>query len=261
MTGKLMSVSRERDALLPILEHTQVSPDGILVVHSAISRLSRRGFRAEAMIEAFLDYMDQGTLVMPTMTWRAVTPQSPDWDEIETCSETGIMTEIFRTRYAAARSIHPTHSVAASGAAAERLVARHHVDDTPVSANSPYGLMRAFQSYVLMLGVGLESCTAIHLAEELIAPDTYLQPLNPAEVYHCRDRHGRIHSMNARRHVRLNRDFPGFGALLAAKGLLHCGDIEGCPYMLVALRDLLKTVTSALAIDTTATLQRRAQAL
>ena len=53
-------------------------------MHSAIATLSRRGFRAEAMIETFLDYMTKARVVMPTMSWRAVTPEQPHWDEIET---------------------------------------------------------------------------------------------------------------------------------------------------------------------------------
>jgi len=251
-----MSGSRERKALVPVLERMHVPRDGVLVVHSAIATLSRAGFRAEAMIEAFLDYMREGTLVMPTMTWRTVTPEHPVWDEIETRSETGVMTEIFRTRYASRRSIHPTHSVAARGAAADVLVAQHHLDDTPVSAKSPYGLMRDYQSYILMIGVGLECCTAIHLPEEAVAPDLYLRPLNPAEVYSCRDRHGRVHRMHARRHFRLSRDFPGFGPPLIAKGLLRSDKVEGCCTMLVALRDLLDEVTSALLVNASATLEQ-----
>ena len=221
-----MPASREFAALVPILEHMQVSRDGVLVVHSAFATLSRAGFRAEYMIEAFLNYMNAGTVVMPTMTWRTVTPQNPEWDEIETRSETGVMTEIFRTRYAARRSIHPTHSAAAHGSAADILLARHHLDDTPVSANSPYGLMRDYRSYVLMIGVGLESCTAIHLPEETIAPDTYLRPLEETHVYRCRCRDGHVVQMHARRHWRLHRDFPKFGPPLVAKGLMHVGDIE-----------------------------------
>jgi aminoglycoside 3-N-acetyltransferase len=251
-----MATGRERDALIPVLRKCEVPRDGILLVHSAIAALSRRGFRAEAMIEAFLDHMNGGTVVMPTMTWRAVTPQTPEWDELETRSETGIMTEIFRTRYASRRSIHPTHSVAAWGAAADALVARHHLDDTPVSANSPYGLMRSYRSYVMMIGVGLETCTAIHLPEELIAPDIYLRPLDPAEIYRCRDRHGRVHRMHARRHWRLDRDFPKFGPPLAVKGCLHMGDIDGCRYMLVGLQELLKTVTDALLADKNGTVKQ-----
>src|SRR5690242_1481277 len=105
----LMPVNRESNALIPILEGVRVPRDGVIVVHSAIARLSRQGFRAEGMIEAFLNYMRNGTVVMPTMTWRTVTPKNPHWDEIETRSETGVMTEMFRTRYASSRSIHPTH--------------------------------------------------------------------------------------------------------------------------------------------------------
>jgi aminoglycoside 3-N-acetyltransferase len=250
-----MAGNRERDALTPILDRMRVPHDGVLIVHSAIATLSRAGFRAEAMIEAFLGYVSKGTLVMPTMTWRAVTPQQPNWDEIGTRSETGVMTEVFRTRYASHRSIHPTHSVAARGVAADALVARHHLDDTPVSANSPHGLMRSHKSYVMMLGVGLESCTAIHLPEETIAPDLYLRPLNPDEVYPCRDRHGRIHDVRARRHFRLDRDFPKFGSPLRQRGLLHAGTIERCPYAIVALRDLLDAVTEALTADPRGTLR------
>src|SRR6202040_3976596 len=139
-------VSREAAAFLPILQRVGVPRDGALIVHSAIATLSRRGFRAEAIIEALLDYMREGNLFMPTMTWRTVTPEHPNWDELETPSHTGVLAEIFRTRYATARSIHPTHSVAGRGRAVETLLARHHVDDTPVSGNSPYGLMRDYRS-------------------------------------------------------------------------------------------------------------------
>src|SRR5260370_2922416 len=107
-----MATSREAAAAVPILERFGVPRDGVLVVHSAIAPLSRRGLRAEAIIEALIEYMRDGNLFMPTMTWRTVTPEQPHWDEIETPSYTGVLTEIFRTHYASGRSIHPTHSVA-----------------------------------------------------------------------------------------------------------------------------------------------------
>jgi aminoglycoside 3-N-acetyltransferase len=192
---------------------------------------------------------------MPTMTWRTVTPMQPRWDEVHTASETGVLTEIFRTRYAVARSIHPTHSVAGRGPHAAALLSRHHFDTTPVSGNSPYGLLRDYESYVLLLGVGLESCTAIHVAEEIINPDLYLFPLNPDEFYECRDRYGRVHRVQTRRHQRLDRDFPRFGPRLAQKGLLASGAIAECPYILVPLRHLLREVFAALIANPRATLR------
>lgn len=247
--------SRETAALLPILERFRVPRDGVLVVHSAIGALSRQGFRAEAMIEALLEHLVHGNLFMPTMTWRSVTLANPFWDEIATPSHTGVLTEIFRTRYAVARSIHPTHSVAGWGPAAQLLLSRHHVDTTPVSSNSPYGLMRDYDAYVLMIGVGLECCTAIHLPEEIINVELYVRPPEEAELYQCRDRHGIAHAVRTRRHPRLDRDFPQFVHPLAAQGLLETGSIHGCAYTIVALRDLLRQVFAALIEDPQATLR------
>ncbi len=248
--------SREAAALLPILERFGVPRNGTLVVHSAIATLSRQGYRAEAIIEALLDYLAAGNLFMPTMTWRTVTPDNPHWDEMATPSHTGVLTEVFRTRYAVARSIHPTHSVAGWGPAAPLLLSRHHVDSTPVSGNSPYGLMRDYDAYVLMIGVGLECCTAIHLPEEVINVDLYVRPPEQAELYHCRDRSGVVHPVRIRRHPRLDRDFPQFAPALAERGLLQTGTVEGCPYTVVALRDLLRHVFAALIGNPRATLRQ-----
>ncbi len=232
----------EAAAFRPLLERFGVAGDGILVVHSAIRQLSQNGFRAEGIIDALLDHLHGGTLFMPTMTWRTVTPENPAWDEMQTPSHTGVLSEIFRTRYAEARSIHPTHSVAGLGPAARMLLSRHHIDDTPVSGNSPYGLMRDYETYILMIGVGLEACTAIHLPEETINVDLYVRPKETAVVYPCRDRHGRVHAVPTRRHWRLDRDFPQFAGPLAARGELEMGQIMGCGYVLVAMRHLLREV-------------------
>jgi aminoglycoside 3-N-acetyltransferase len=254
-----MATSREAAAFFPVLQRFGVPSDGILVVHSAITKLSRQGFRAEGIIEAFLEHMHGGNLFMPTMTWRTVTPENPRWDELATPSHTGVMTEIFRTRYASARSIHPTHSVAGLGPAAQLLLARHHIDNTPVSGNSPYGLMRDYDTYVLMVGVGLETCTAIHLPEETINVDLYVRPADSAGLYQCRDRHGAVHRVWARRHWRLDRDFNQFNAPLMAKHQLEMGEIEGCPYTIVAMHDLLRHIFTALIHNPRATLGARAQ--
>lgn len=248
--------SREAAALLPVLQRFAVPRDGVLVVHSAIGALSRQGFRAEAMIDALVEHLADGNLFMPTMTWRSVTLADPFWDEIATPSHTGVLTEIFRTRYAAARSIHPTHSVAGCGPAAPLLLSRHHVDTTPVSSNSPYGLMRDYDAYVLTIGVGLECCTAVHLPEEIINPDLYVRPPEQTELYQCRDRQGIVHTVRTRRHPRLDRDFPQFAGPLAERGLLECGTIAGCPYTIVALRDLLRYVFAALIKNPRATLRQ-----
>jgi aminoglycoside 3-N-acetyltransferase len=242
--------------LRPLLQDFGVPREGALIVHSAIAPLSRQGLRAEAVIEELLGYMAGGNLFMPTMTWRTVTAAQPKWDEIATPSHTGVLSEVFRTGYAVARSIHPTHSVAGWGPHAAALLSRHQVDSTPVSANSPYGLLRDYEAYILLLGVGLESCTAIHLPEETINPDLYLLPPDTEEVYECRDRQGTVHQVRTRRHRRLDRDFPRFGPPLVEKRLLASGTLAGRPYILVSLRALLREVFEALIANPQGTLRK-----
>lgn len=239
----------ETRATAEMLRRAEVPGDGVLFVHSAFRRLGAQGFCAEGFIEGLLDYMHDGTLVMPTMTWRVVTPSSPWFDEVATASHVGVLAECFRLNYATHRSLHPTHSVAALGRAARHLTSTHHLDDTPCALTSPYGKARETDAHILLLGIGLERCTAIHHAEEMAAPDIYLSPPELAETYQCRSREGAVHRVRLRRHLRLNRDFPQFTAPLARRGWLRRGDLAGTPWLAVAQRDLLTEVFAALELD------------
>jgi aminoglycoside 3-N-acetyltransferase len=241
--------SRETEDVAQLLDRAGVSGDGVLFVHSAFRRLGAAGLRAEAFIEALIDYMRAGTLVMPTMTWRVVTPASPWFDERETVSHVGILPELFRQHYATHRSLHPTHSVAAWGRLAGELTAGHHLADTPCAVSSPYGKARQTDAYVVLIGIGLERCTAIHHAEEIVAPEVYLAPPEQAEAYWCRDRAGRVHTVRLRRHLRLNRDFPQFEAPLARTGRLRSGELHGVRWLAVAQADLIAEVCAALERD------------
>jgi aminoglycoside 3-N-acetyltransferase len=242
-------LTAEGRAVTELLDRAGVMGDGVLFVHSAFRRLGAAGFRAGAFIEALIDYMRAGTLVMPTMTWRVVTPANPWFDELETISHVGMLAELFRRHYATHRSLHPTHSVAACGRLAAELTSTHHLGDTPCALLSPYGKARQTDAHVLLLGIGLERCTAIHHAEEIVAPDVYLCPAEVAETYWLRDRSGAVYEMRLRRHLRINRDFPQFTAPLVQSGLLRRGELCGTPWQAVAQSDLLAEVFAALERD------------
>ena len=232
-----------------LLDAAQIPPDGVLFLHSAFRNLAAQGFRAEDFIEGLIDYMRAGTLVMPTMTWRVVSPDSPVFDEIATVSHVGAIPELFRVRYASHRSLHPTHSVAALGRCAAALTATHHLGDTPCAIDSPYGIARAMDAHVLLLGVGLERCTAMHHAEEMAAIDTYVDPPKAAVPFQLRARDGTVHEMRLRQHLKLRRDFPQFSPRLDARGLLRRGDFHGTPWQAMAQADLMDEVEGALRHD------------
>jgi aminoglycoside 3-N-acetyltransferase len=245
----MTATTREAAAAAAMLDRAGVPGDGVLFIHSAFKRLAGQGFRAEAFVEGLLDYMHGGTLVMPTMSWRIVKPESPLFDELATPSHVGIVPEIFRVRYATHRSLHPTHSVAAYGLLAEHLTSTHHLGDTPCPMTSPYGKAREHDAHIVLLGIGLERCTAIHHAEEIVAPDIYVLPAEQAESYELRSRNGAVYPMQLRRHTRLNRDFPQFAAPLTERGAMRHGDLAGTPWQAVAQRDLFEDVFAALDRD------------
>jgi aminoglycoside N3'-acetyltransferase len=114
--------------------------------------------------------------------------------------------------------------------------------------------MRRSAGYLLMVDCGFERCTAIHLPEEIAAPDLYLVPEDAAETYELRDRHGGRHSMRLRRHRRLNRCFEKFEPRLEAQGRLHRGEVAGAPVLLCRLDDLLDEVFAEFAQTPEATL-------
>jgi aminoglycoside 3-N-acetyltransferase len=231
-----------------------VSPGGVVIVHSAFRILSHAGIRAEDFIEGLLLHLEGGTLLMPAMTWRTVTPDNPVFDEMATPSHVGVLSEVFRTRFASHRSIHPTHSTAALGPFAETMTCRHQEGETPCPPHSPFGQLPHVDAQILLLGVGFESCTMIHCAEEAAAPDIYLHPAASALTYSCRDRHGVIHAVKARRHLRLNRDFPKFAPMLAARGQLRRGVAAGAPWLACRAVDLMAVLTEAFAVSPYATL-------
>lgn len=204
----------EKKFIYRVLSASNVDPSSVLTVHAAFKNFSIRGFQAEAVIDGLLSYMHKGTLLMPTMTWRTVTPLNPIFDVLSTPSHTGILSEIFRTKYSKFRSLHPTHSVAGYGVDAKYLLSSHHIGNTPVPFHSPYGLMRDFDANILFLGVGFEMCTAIHHMEELIDPNRYLMPEDSTEDYDLIDVNKNIYKYSLRRHRKLSRDFTKYSNIL-----------------------------------------------
>jgi aminoglycoside 3-N-acetyltransferase len=235
----IASLGLEAETVAMMLDAGRVPNDGVLVVHSAFGGLSRAGHRAEGFIEALLERLKHGTLIMPAMTWRTVTPDNPVWDEQTTASHVGVLSEIFRTRYAELRSVHPTHSVSARGPAAKEFVAGHFLHDTPCPAESPWGRLAAHDAHILLIGIGFENCTVLHHPEEIVAPEFYLKPASEAVLYHCTDRNGIVRVVPMRHHVRLDRDFPQYDRRPYTRDRMARGRIAGTDWRLIRARDLM----------------------
>lgn len=242
-----------------VLERLGIPRDTVLLVHSSFKGFARDGHRAESVLKSLVDYMAPGTLLLPTMSWRYVTPSAPVFDELLTPSNTGILTECFRTQYATARSLHPTHSVAGCGNLAQEVLGSHHLDETPCSARSPFGLHTAHDGWVLMMGSSMDCCTLIHHVEEVVAPDFYLKSHADRETYTCRDRYGQEIVVCLRRHLFLPRDYWQFQDTLAVRGQLRIATVDSSVCRAFRARDLVQTVTDRLKVRPDAIIARSGQ--
>lgn len=218
-----------------------------LLVHSAFRQLGREGFTPEQVATELAEYMAPGTLLMPTMSWRYVKPSQPVFDELNTPSNTGVLTEVFRKELATHRSLHPTHSVAGLGANAAALLNEHHLDVTPCSQRSPFGKLVEADGWILMLGISFDCCTIVHHGEEMVAPDYYLRTGTNIEPYVCIDRNGILHDMRLQRHLLLKRDYWQFQDEMHRDAVIEFGYLGTCVCRAFRARDLHSRVCKTLA--------------
>lgn len=147
-------------------------------MHSSLKSLGEPRVRAEDIINSMLDVLGaDGTLLMPALSYQWVTPDNPHFDQKFTPSNVGALPEAFRKRINVLRSLHPTHSVCGFGKQAERILAKHQLDRTPVGENSPFSLLPKYGGQILMLGCGLNPNTSMHGIEELVEPDYLYNPV------------------------------------------------------------------------------------
>lgn len=161
-----------------------VQAGGVLLVHSSLSGLGWVNGGPQAVIEALFEVIGpDGTLVMPTHTTQLTDPSvwaeppvperwheriratMPPWDPHLTPTRwMGQVSELFRLQPGVLRSDHPHVSFAARGPLAERITGSHPLCDS-LGQLSPLGRMYDEGAHILLLGVGFENNTALHLAE------------------------------------------------------------------------------------------------
>ncbi len=141
---------------------------GLLLVHTALSRVESS---PHALIEALLTVLGPaGTLVMPSMA---------DDDDVpfdrahSSCRAVGVVADTFWRLPNVLRSDSP-HAFAAHGSLAARITEPHPVD-IPHGLDSPPGRVYQLDGSVLLLGVGHDADTSVHVAEN-IAGVRYCQP-------------------------------------------------------------------------------------
>ncbi|SDZ25849.1 aminoglycoside 3-N-acetyltransferase [Micromonospora pattaloongensis] len=175
---------RTRSSLAADLRRLGVRPGSTLLVHSALRPLGWVCGGPHAVVLALRDALGpDGTLVVPTHTpentdpatwrnppvprewWPVIRDEMPGFDAAATPSRwMGVIAEAVRAWPGARRSDHPQVSFAAVGPRAEQVVGGHARADM-LGERSPLARLYELDADVLLLGVGHDSNTSLHLAE------------------------------------------------------------------------------------------------
>jgi aminoglycoside N3'-acetyltransferase len=155
----MISVNQISQQLLDV----GVKPGGVLLAHTSFSRVRPIEDGPLGLIAAVRAALGpQGTLVMPSMTDDDDHPFDP---ASTPCLGMGVVADTFWRLPGVLRSDSP-HAFAAVGPHAAEITAPHPVD-LPHGPDSPVGRVHDFDGQVLLLGVGHDANTTIHLAEYL----------------------------------------------------------------------------------------------
>ncbi|MDL2259095.1 AAC(3) family N-acetyltransferase [Eubacteriales bacterium OttesenSCG-928-K08] len=167
------------------LEQMGIGPGSRLVVHSSLRAVGKLEQGAATLLRALLETVTStGLLMMPTFSYcYAGRPGAVPFDAAPTKSETGYLTEAFRQLPGVVRSNHPTHSVAVWGKDAHEI-AQQDPALPAFDAGTPLHRLAQLEGEILLIGVGHESNSSIHVAE-FVARLPFLNLPNRVEYGNC----------------------------------------------------------------------------
>jgi aminoglycoside 3-N-acetyltransferase len=168
-----------------------LSPGDTVLMHSSMKALLTDLTPESFLLELMLALTEEGTLLLPALSYETVTLENPYFSMIYSEPCVGMLPSTFFKMEGVIRSLHPTHSVCAWGANAKALTNKHFFDNTPVGSNSPFMLLPQFSGKFLFVGDILHSCTFMHGIEEIVnAPYLFNEDMTQ---YTLTDSTGNVH--------------------------------------------------------------------
>jgi aminoglycoside 3-N-acetyltransferase len=235
----------DRNTLARELRELGLREGDAVLVHSSLSGLGWVEGGADAVIGALVDAVgERGTVLFPTLTGSEQDgPDHPPEIGLEsTPCWTGAIPEAARRRPDAIRSVHPTHSVTAIGARAEKLTSGHENSSTPCDRHSPYVRLVEEGGKILLLGgVTHESNTTLHALEEMAGVPYHLQDEETGGIVHLSG--GAEVVVRNRLHLwGWERDFQKVGPILRDAGVERHGRVGASTAVLVSANGLRDTI-------------------
>lgn len=170
--------------LIKQLKDIGIKKGETIIIHCSLSKIGWIVGGEEILIRALLESVGkEGTLMMPAQTWKNLDPSTgvhweqpekwwpiirenwPAYDpEVTPVIGMGIVAEMFRKWPNAKRTNHPARSFSAVGKNAEYLTKEHDLKNI-FGEGSPLSKLYELDAKILLIGVGHNKNTSLHLAE------------------------------------------------------------------------------------------------
>lgn len=169
-----------------------------VIVHSSLSSIGWVCGGPVSVVQALMEVItNEGTIIMPTHSgeysdpskwenpsvpkewWTRIRETMPAFDQkLTPTRKMGKIVEVFRNHPEVIRSYHPTVSFAAWGRHADYITLNHSLD-FGLGEQSPLARIYKLNGFVLLLGVGHDNNTSLHLAENRVTNKKYVEEGSP----------------------------------------------------------------------------------
>jgi aminoglycoside 3-N-acetyltransferase len=243
------------------------------IVHSSMRGLGVVEGGADAVVDAVLDVLGtEGTMLVPAYSMVSSMRDHLEQggialDARNTPSTMGKISETLRTKPAATRSLHPTHSVAAYGARAHFYAEGHELCETPCGPTSPFFKLIERHGWILCVGSPIGKVTSYHAFEDVCTEfpyQVYFPQKFPAKMIAADGREINVHvyahdpTVSKRRIDNTREIEAAFEKILARMGVLQTAKVgEGvistmrADKLHAALGELVKERTTIYGIGST----------
>ncbi len=226
------------------LQDMGIKPDDTVLIHTSYKSIGEVEGGIDGLIDTCKEYLSEGLFIIPTHTWSVVTRENPVYDVKSTVPNIGAVAAVAAFREDGIRSLHPTHSVWATGKNAKTFTEGDEHAETPAPVGGCWYRLAKLGAKILLIGVGNNRNTFIHAVDEMAGLDDRLAP-NAWDVT-VMDYDGRKITHSFRNHGKTgSANFGNFEKMFVAKGVQTFGrlgnaevkicDAKKCTEVLLAL--------------------------
>lgn len=155
-----------KEQLQAQLKTMGILPTDKVVIHTSMHAIGPVEGGPDGVIDAFREYLTEGMLIIPTHTWKYVTPKTPVYDVRTTRSNLGIIPATAAFRKDGVRSLHPTHSMWVCGKGAKDYVRGEEKAPSPTPVGFCWDRLADIGAKILLIGVDNTKNTFIHAIDE-----------------------------------------------------------------------------------------------